>query len=265
MRAGLPGDGDFCSGRFAGKVGQLYSGQRRVLHQEVAHRAAESSAGNRKKSSAACSGVPRLVYIAKGASWQSHGVVVASKGVRNSRTTARPASSNFPSQVICCDSGDKRVPVPAKLHLVLLVHAHQPVGNFGSVFEQTYSRCYLPFVQVLERHPDVHVGLHYSGPLLTWIEENHPEYFEKLRALSQSGQVEMVGGGFYEPILISIPPADQHEQITRLADYVEQHFSRRPAGSWLAERVWEPQLASILAEAGVEYTVLDDIHFLSAG
>jgi alpha-amylase len=155
--------------------------------------------------------------------------------------------------------------VPAKLHLVLLVHAHQPVGNFGSVFEQTYSRCYLPFVQVLERHPDVHVGLHYSGPLLTWIEENHPEYFEKLRALSQSGQVEMVGGGFYEPILISIPPADQYEQITRLADYIEQHFRRRPAGSWLAERVWEPQLASILAEAAVEYTVLDDIHFLSAG
>jgi 4-alpha-glucanotransferase len=155
--------------------------------------------------------------------------------------------------------------VAAKLHLVLVVHAHQPVGNFGSVFEQTYARCYLPFVEVLEKHANIHVGLHYSGPLLTWIQEHHPEYFEKLRALSRSGQVEMVGGGFYEPILISIPPADQHEQITRLADYLEKHFGKRPAGSWLAERVWEPQLASILAEAGVGYTVLDDIHFLSAG
>ena len=29
--------------------------------------------------------------------------------------------------------------------------------------------------------------------------------------------------------------------------------------------MWEPQLASVLAEAGVAYTVLDDIHFLSAG
>jgi alpha-amylase/alpha-mannosidase (GH57 family) len=155
--------------------------------------------------------------------------------------------------------------VSAKLHLVLLVHAHQPVGNFGSVFEQTYARCYLPFVEVLERHPNIHLGLHYSGPLLAWIEKAHPEYFERLKAMTDRGQVEMVGGGFYEPILISIPPADQHEQITRLADYVEQHFGERPAGSWLAERVWEPQLASILAEAGVGYTVLDDIHFLSAG
>jgi hypothetical protein len=155
--------------------------------------------------------------------------------------------------------------VPAKLHLVLLVHAHQPCGNFGHVFEQSYVRCYLPFVEVLERHPDAHVGLHYSGPLLTWIEQHHPEYFERLKVLVRRGQVEMVGGGFYEPILISIPSADQHDQIVRLADYVEHHFGKRPSGAWLAERVWEPQLASVLAEAGAGYTVLDDIHFLSAG
>jgi 4-alpha-glucanotransferase len=155
--------------------------------------------------------------------------------------------------------------VPQKLHLVLLVHAHQPVGNFHHVFEQSYARCYLPFVEVLERHPNVRVGLHYSGPLLTWIEEHHPEYFELLKRLVDQGQVELVGGGFYEPILISIPAVDQQEQIVQLADYVEHHFGKRPSGAWLAERVWEPQLASVLAEAHVGYTVLDDIHFLSAG
>ena len=152
-----------------------------------------------------------------------------------------------------------------KLHLVLLVHAHQPVGNFDHVFEQSYARCYLPFVEVLERHPKVRVGLHYSGPLLTWIEHHHPEYFELLKSLVDKGQVELVGGGFYEPILISIPSVDQHDQIVKLADYVERHFGKRPSGAWLAERVWEPQLASVLAEANVAYTALDDIHFLSAG
>ncbi len=155
--------------------------------------------------------------------------------------------------------------MPQKLHLVLLVHAHQPCGNFHHVFEQSYARCYLPFVEVLERHPAARVGLHYSGPLLTWIEKHRPEYFERLKILVKNGQVELVGGGFYEPILISIPSADQHDQIVRLADYVEHHFGNRPTGAWLAERVWEPQLASVLAEAGVGYTVLDDIHFLSAG
>jgi 4-alpha-glucanotransferase len=155
--------------------------------------------------------------------------------------------------------------MPQSFHLVLLIHAHQPCGNFGFVFKRAYERCYLPFVEHLERHPGVHVGLHYSGPLLTWIEENRPEYFTRLNVLVGTGQVEMVGGGFYEPILVSIPSEDQHEQLTRLNAYLEKRFGRRPSGAWLAERVWEPQLPSVLAGAGVGYTLVDDIHFLSAG
>ena len=34
---------------------------------------------------------------------------------------------------------------------------------------------------------------------------------------------------------------------------------------WIAERVWEQPLVSSIAEAGIEYTVLDDFHFLRAG
>jgi predicted glycosyl hydrolase (DUF1957 family) len=34
---------------------------------------------------------------------------------------------------------------------------------------------------------------------------------------------------------------------------------------WLAERVWEPHLAKPIAEAGVEYVILDDNHFKAAG
>lgn len=155
--------------------------------------------------------------------------------------------------------------MPENFHLSLLIHAHQPVGNFGHVLEKAYKTCYLAFIELLEKHPGVHVGLHYSGPLLTWIEEHRPEYFGRLNKLADAGQVELVGGGFYEPILVSIPLEDQREQITRLASYLEQHLGRRPAGAWVAERVWEPQLPSTLAPAGVSYTLVDDIHFLAAG
>jgi 4-alpha-glucanotransferase len=152
-----------------------------------------------------------------------------------------------------------------KFELVLLIHAHQPVGNFDDVLERAYKDSYLPFIEVLARHPLIRIGLHYSGPLLEWIESAHPEYFDRLRAMVASGQVEIVGGGFYEPILVTIPPDDRHEQIARLAGYVHTHFKARPRGAWLAERVWEPQLPSCLASAGVEYTLVDDNHFLGAG
>ncbi len=155
--------------------------------------------------------------------------------------------------------------MPQNFHLALLIHAHQPCGNFEHVLERAYETCYLPFIEQLEKHPGVHLGLHYSGPLLVWIEKHRPEYFARLRNLVQAGRVELVGGGFYEPILISIPPEDQCEQITRLAVYLEKHFGYPPSGAWLAERVWEPQLPSALADANVAYTLVDDIHFLSAG
>ncbi len=155
--------------------------------------------------------------------------------------------------------------MPPKFHLSLLIHAHQPVGNFEDVFERCYHRGYLPFVDLLQKHPNMRMALHYSGPLLHWIEKNHPEYFELLRSLVVNKQVELVGGGFYEPILAVIPPEDQHEQIVRLADYLEKHFGERPSGGWLAERVWEPQLPAILASAQIGYALVDDFHFLSAG
>jgi 4-alpha-glucanotransferase len=152
-----------------------------------------------------------------------------------------------------------------KFQLVLLIHAHQPVGNFDHVLESAYKKSYLPFIETLARHPSIRLGLHYSGSLLEWLERAHAEYFDLLRTLAKRGQVEIVGGGFYEPILATIPFDDRHEQITRLADYIEKHFMARPRGAWLAERVWEPQLPSALSPAGVDYTLVDDNHFLGAG
>ena len=34
---------------------------------------------------------------------------------------------------------------------------------------------------------------------------------------------------------------------------------------WLAERVWEPHLPKVLADNEVDYTLVDDTHFLSTG
>jgi 4-alpha-glucanotransferase len=153
----------------------------------------------------------------------------------------------------------------AKIHLVLVIHAHQPVGNFDSVIEKVYQQSYLPFLEHLSRHPSVRIGLHYTGALLEWLEVHHSEFIAQLELMSERGQVEILGGGFYEPILIAIPPEDQQEQIHRMSEYIKKRFGRAPAGAWLAERVWEPQLPATLEAAKVEYTLLDDVHFTSAG
>jgi 4-alpha-glucanotransferase len=151
-----------------------------------------------------------------------------------------------------------------RVSLTLVLHNHQPVGNFGWVIEDVYEHAYSPMLDALERHPGIHLGLHYSGPLLQWMAANRPEAIAQIRGLVDRGQVEIVGGGFYEPILVTLPDRDRHGQLIRMRDELEAIFGRRPAGAWLAERVWEPSLAYDLAAAGYEWTVLDDNHLRAA-
>jgi alpha-amylase len=154
--------------------------------------------------------------------------------------------------------------VTARIALSLVLHNHQPVGNFGWVIEDVWTRAYAPFIAALEAHPHVRVGLHYSGPLLDWMEQERPDAIERLAALTARGQVEMLGGGLTEPILASLPLVDRQAQLVQMGDAVQRLFGVRPRGAWLAERVWEPSLASDLVAGGYAYTVLDDNHLRAA-
>src|SRR5271169_4458151 len=87
----------------------------------------------------------------------------------------------------------------SKVSLALVIHSHQPVGNFDHVIEEAYQKSYAPFVQALRQHPRIHLSLHFSGILLEWLGQRHPEYFQQLRELAERGQIELVGGGYYEP------------------------------------------------------------------
>jgi alpha-amylase len=155
--------------------------------------------------------------------------------------------------------------VSARISLALTLHNHQPVGNFGWVVEEVFEKAYAPMIDALERHPAVRAGLHYTGPLLEWLVAERPQFVARVRALQERGQVEILGGGLYEPVLAALPERDRLGQLGRMVDAVGEIFGRRTRGAWLAERVWEPSLPTSLAGAGYDWTILDDAHFLAAG
>jgi len=149
--------------------------------------------------------------------------------------------------------------------LLFAIHNHQPDGNFGEVFAQGYDDCYARILSALEEAPHVACALHHTGPLLEWIERERPEYFARMRALAGRGQVEILGGGFYEPMLAVLPERDALGQIALMRDFCARHFAVSPTGMWLAERVWEPSMPQLLARGGVRFTLIDDGHFRYAG
>lgn len=156
-------------------------------------------------------------------------------------------------------------PFRGRRTLLLCLHQHQPVGNFPSVLQEAADRAYLPFLKTLALFPAIRVTLHYSGFLLRWLLANRPDVSSLLGELVSRGQVEILGGGIYEPVMALLRERDRRGQILDLAELVGRTFGKRPRGMWLAERVWEPGLAASLVAAGVEYLPLDDFHFVRAG
>lgn len=152
-----------------------------------------------------------------------------------------------------------------KVSFLFAVHNHQPVGNFLHVIENAYQKAYLPFIHVLKKYPFMKVSVHYTGILWDFFKDSHPEFLDTLRELVKKGQVEMMTGGYYEPILAVIPDADKIGQVRRLTRTIQKEMGVIPQGMWLAERVWEPHLPKAVRKAGVEYITIDDYHFKKSG
>src|SRR5258708_12355391 len=91
------------------------------------------------------------------------------------------------------------------MYLILVFHNHQPVGQFDYVNEHSTNVSYLPLIELLENHPRIKVGMHYSGPLLEWLKQNHTEVVERLRCLVARKQVRMISAGDYDPNLPTFP------------------------------------------------------------
>ncbi len=152
-----------------------------------------------------------------------------------------------------------------KVNLLLGIHHHQPVGNFGHVFNEAFAKCYWPFLNIVEKYPAIKVALHHSGPLLDWALEHEKDYLPTVVRLVKRGQIELMGGGYYEPILPILKKKDALGQIQMMQEFWQKHAQVTPQGMWLAERVWEPSLATTLHDAKMNYTILDDEHFRHAG
>ncbi|MFC1570387.1 alpha-amylase/4-alpha-glucanotransferase domain-containing protein [Candidatus Omnitrophota bacterium] len=152
-----------------------------------------------------------------------------------------------------------------KAKFAMAFHCNQPVFNFESEYETAYSKAYLPLMATLEDFPGIKASFHFSGSMIEWFEEKHPEYIDMMKRLLSRGQIELIGGGYFEPVMSLIPECDRMEQLRLNSGVISRVFDVEPEGAWCSERVWEPELADTFTSAGIKYTVLDDYHFYRAG
>ncbi len=116
------------------------------------------------------------------------------------------------------------------MDFLFAVHNHQPVGNFahdlqGGVRRTATGRCSKAWPRIrASSSPSIS-----PGPLWEYMEKHERGCWDLVRELVGRGQVELLGGGFYEPILSVIPEEDRIGQVRMMSDFLAE--SIRPAAA----------------------------------
>jgi hypothetical protein len=152
-----------------------------------------------------------------------------------------------------------------KISLVLGFHEHLSPGAGDDDFDDLYGAVLKPLVTALNDRPAIHAALHFSGSLLERLERKKREFFLLIGDLVSRKQIELLGGGFYEPLLPFLPLADKIGQIEMLTTYIRRHFGKKTQGCCLPFGIWEQSLAGALNSCGMAYTFLEAESFRNAG
>lgn len=150
-----------------------------------------------------------------------------------------------------------------KTNLLFGIHCHQPIDNFDRVIVEIIEKSYRPFFETLKEFPKFKCSVHFSGWLFEYIKKNDSKLFELIKSLAP--QIEFFTGGYYEPILASIPSVSRVKQIQKLSKFIEDNFNQKPKGMWLTERIWDDSIIDDLRKCDVEYVIVDDYHLISSG
>ncbi len=132
-----------------------------------------------------------------------------------------------------------------------------PVGTRSDALRRIAESTLEPLLEALEAQPSARLALRIDGSLLEFLEAHEGALADRLARLASDGVVELVGGGFYAPILALLPWRDAIGQLEMTAGFLERRTGVRPTGAWLDEGVWEPRLAEVLEAAGATWTALD--------
>jgi hypothetical protein len=153
----------------------------------------------------------------------------------------------------------------AKVSIALGFNAHLPVGESDVLFEKIYTATLKPFFQTIYQFPHIPFALHFSGTLIHKIDRTYGGLSSLISKMIARKQIELIGGGFYEPMMPLLPHQDRIGQIELLTAYLRKSFNKRVSGSYIPDVAWEQSMTSALSSVGMLYTFLDEKRFIDAG
>ena len=124
--------------------------------------------------------------------------------------------------------------------------------------DKAYQNGLKKLLKVLYSMPDFCLSISIPGIVMEYYSEKFPEALELLKELSDRSQIEILGGGFFVPILPLLLPSDRSGQIEKMTSFLRGTIGKRPRGISLFSNVWDNSLIQPLKACGFDYLFLDD-------
>lgn len=129
--------------------------------------------------------------------------------------------------------------------------------NSNDFFDKNYQSVYKPLLKFLYTNPEIPFSFSFSGSQIQFFKKRKNEVLAILKELSDRKQIEVLGGGYYNPILPLIYPADRNGQIDFLSAEIRQSIGKRPRGISLFQDCWDSSLVNNIHTCGIEYVLLE--------
>lgn len=125
------------------------------------------------------------------------------------------------------------------------------------VLEKSFQTIYKPVLKYLYSHPSFPMSFAFSGSQIQFFKKRKNELITILRELTDRKQVEILGGGYNEPLLPLLNSADRNGQIDLLTSEIRATFGKRPRGMTLFQDCWDSSLVNNIHTCGIEYVILN--------
>lgn len=146
----------------------------------------------------------------------------------------------------------------SQLHICYSLKSSRIGPEQKEIFEKDYENVYKPAAKFLYSHPEFRMSFAFNGVQIDFLQKEYPEFIEILRELISRRQIEILGGGYYDPAFPLLFPMDRTGQIEFLTSTLRSVTGKRPRGITLCASIWDYSLVSCFYNCGMDYVLLDN-------
>lgn len=143
-----------------------------------------------------------------------------------------------------------------KINLSIAFHLNDAPYLKSHEIERMTKTFFGNILELMEETALDKVNIYLSGRFLEALRKVNGAILAGVLDRTKSGQMEWLGGGFYDPVFPIIPKESQDLQIKKHLELVDKILGVRPRGFVLPSYVWETECIDLLSRNGFEFTCL---------